>query len=118
MHALVTNVLPYQVSARIGQQQLILGPDDFAWTKQRVGSWGLFEFYRREAHRMERIAVPQERVRLKVPNAASHVITQTGRHLLVPVDRIIEVMYRTGMDMQTKYKETSLGGLAVGVVEC
>jgi penicillin-binding protein 1A len=35
MHALVTNVLPYQVSARIGQQQVILGPDDFAWTKQR-----------------------------------------------------------------------------------
>ena len=35
VHALVTNVLPYQVSARIGQQQVILGPDDFAWTKQR-----------------------------------------------------------------------------------
>ena len=33
-HALVTNVLPYQVSARIGQQQLVLGPDDWAWTKQ------------------------------------------------------------------------------------
>ena len=35
MHALVTNVLPYQVTARIGQQQIILGPDDFAWTTQR-----------------------------------------------------------------------------------
>ena len=35
VHALVTNVLPYQVTARIGQQQVILGPDDFAWTKQR-----------------------------------------------------------------------------------
>ncbi len=35
MHALVTDVLPYQVTARIGQQQVILGPDDFAWTKQR-----------------------------------------------------------------------------------
>jgi penicillin-binding protein 1A len=34
-HALVTNVLPYQVSARIGQAQLVLGPDDWAWTKQR-----------------------------------------------------------------------------------
>ncbi len=33
MHALVTNVLPYQVSARIGQEQLVLGPDDWAWTK-------------------------------------------------------------------------------------
>src|SRR5271168_2284581 len=36
MHALVTSVLPYQVTARIGQLQLILGPDDFAWTGQRV----------------------------------------------------------------------------------
>jgi penicillin-binding protein 1A len=35
MHALVTNVLPYQVIARIGQQQVVLGPDDFAWTGQR-----------------------------------------------------------------------------------
>ena len=35
IHALVTNVLPYQVTARIGQQQLLLGPDDFAWTGQR-----------------------------------------------------------------------------------
>jgi L-serine dehydratase len=31
---------------------------------------------------------------------------------------VIEVMYRTGLDMQSKYKETSLGGLAVSVVEC
>ena len=35
VHALVTNVLPYQVTARVGQQQLLLGPDDFAWTGQR-----------------------------------------------------------------------------------
>jgi penicillin-binding protein 1A len=35
VHALVTNVLPYQVTARIGEQQVILGPDDFAWTGQR-----------------------------------------------------------------------------------
>jgi len=36
----------------------------------------------------------------------------------VSLDVVINVMYRTGLDMQTKYKETSLGGLAVGVVEC
>jgi penicillin-binding protein 1A len=35
VHALVTNVLPYQVTARLGEQQVILGPDDFAWTGQR-----------------------------------------------------------------------------------
>lgn len=32
IHALVINVLPYQVTARIGQQQLVLTPDDWAWT--------------------------------------------------------------------------------------
>jgi L-serine dehydratase len=36
----------------------------------------------------------------------------------VSLDQVIEVMYRTGLDMQAKYKETSLGGLAVSVVEC
>ena len=30
----------------------------------------------------------------------------------------IKTMRETGVDMQTKYKETSLGGLAVNVVEC
>jgi penicillin-binding protein 1A len=32
IHALVTGVLPYQVTARIGERQLILTPDDWAWT--------------------------------------------------------------------------------------
>jgi penicillin-binding protein 1A len=32
MHALVTNVLPYQVTARIGQRQLLLTAGDWAWT--------------------------------------------------------------------------------------
>jgi L-serine dehydratase len=36
----------------------------------------------------------------------------------VSLDQVIAVMYQTGLDMQTKYKETSLGGLAVSVVEC
>jgi L-serine dehydratase len=36
----------------------------------------------------------------------------------VSLDQVIAVMYQTGLDMQTKYKETSLGGLAVNVVEC
>jgi L-serine dehydratase len=36
----------------------------------------------------------------------------------VSLDQVIDVMYRTGLDMQSKYKETSLGGLAVSVVEC
>ena len=32
IHALVMNILPYQVTARIGKQQLILNPSDWAWT--------------------------------------------------------------------------------------
>jgi L-serine dehydratase len=36
----------------------------------------------------------------------------------VSLDQVIAVMYQTGLDMQSKYKETSLGGLAVNVVEC
>ncbi len=32
LHALVMNVLPYQVTARIGDQQLILTPEDWEWT--------------------------------------------------------------------------------------
>ncbi|TIX35280.1 MAG: hypothetical protein E5V34_03420, partial [Mesorhizobium sp.] len=30
----------------------------------------------------------------------------------------IETMRQTGLDMNDKYKETSLGGLAVNIVEC
>ena len=32
MHALVMGVLPYQVTARIGQQQVMLTAEDWAWT--------------------------------------------------------------------------------------
>ncbi|HTW44011.1 MAG TPA: PBP1A family penicillin-binding protein [Acidobacteriaceae bacterium] len=32
IHALVMNVLPYQVAARIGSKQLVLNPPDWAWT--------------------------------------------------------------------------------------
>ena len=40
-----------------------------------------------------------------------------GRHV-VSLDTVIETMRQTGVDMSSKYKETSLGGLAVNVVEC
>ena len=55
---------------------------------------------------------------LKAINAARlAVLHGDGRHR-VPLDRVIETMRQTGVDMQTKYKETSLGGRAVNVVEC
>jgi L-serine dehydratase len=36
----------------------------------------------------------------------------------VPLDACIETMRQTGEDMSEKYKETSLGGLAVNVPNC
>lgn len=37
VHALVMGVLPYQVTARIGDQQLVLTPEDWAWTGFKTG---------------------------------------------------------------------------------
>ena len=36
----------------------------------------------------------------------------------VLLDQVIKTMYQTGLDMETRYKETSLGGLALNVIEC
>jgi L-serine dehydratase len=36
----------------------------------------------------------------------------------VSLDQVIRTMYQTGLDMQTRYKETALGGLALNVIEC
>jgi hypothetical protein len=36
----------------------------------------------------------------------------------VSLDQVIKTMYETGRDMQSRYKETSLGGLALNVIEC
>ncbi|MFN7733116.1 MAG: L-serine ammonia-lyase [Pirellula sp.] len=54
----------------------------------------------------------------KAINAARlAVLYGDGTHF-VSLDRVIETMRQTGVDMQAKYKETSLGGLAVNVVDC
>lgn len=54
---------------------------------------------------------------VKAVTAASLAIKGDGSHF-VPLDAAIETMRQTGRDMSEKYKETSLGGLAVNVVEC
>ena len=54
---------------------------------------------------------------VKAVTAASLAVKGDGVHF-VPLDAAIETMRQTGMDMSEKYKETSLGGLAVNVVEC
>jgi L-serine dehydratase len=54
---------------------------------------------------------------VKAINAASLALRGDGTHR-VALDAVIKTMYETGRDMMTKYKETSLGGLAVNVVDC
>jgi L-serine dehydratase len=49
--------------------------------------------------------------------AASLALRGDGVHH-VSLDQVIETMRQTGIDMQSKYKETSQGGLAVNVTEC
>jgi L-serine dehydratase len=54
---------------------------------------------------------------VKAINAARLARRGDGTHR-VSLDTAIRTMRETGRDMSTKYKETSLGGLAVTVVEC
>ncbi|MBT8454664.1 MAG: L-serine ammonia-lyase [Rhodobacteraceae bacterium] len=54
---------------------------------------------------------------IKAVSAASLSLRGDGTHL-VPLDACIETMRQTGEDMSHKYKETSLGGLAVNIPNC
>ncbi len=54
---------------------------------------------------------------IKAVNAARIALMGDGSHL-VSLDQVIQTMKQTGKDMNTIYKETSLGGLAVNVPEC
>jgi L-serine dehydratase len=50
-------------------------------------------------------------------HAARLALLGNGQHR-VSLDQVIRTMRQTGADMHTKYKETSLGGLAVSIVAC
>lgn len=54
---------------------------------------------------------------IKAINACRIALRESGEHK-VSRDQVIETMYRTGLDMQSRYKETSLGSLALNVIEC
>jgi len=54
---------------------------------------------------------------VKAVNAARLAMNDPGTHK-ISLDQVIETMYRTGMDMQSRYKETSLAGLALNIIEC
>jgi L-serine dehydratase len=48
---------------------------------------------------------------------AFRMATQEGGGHKVSLDQVIRTMYQTGLDMQSRYKETALAGLAVNVKE-
>jgi L-serine dehydratase len=54
---------------------------------------------------------------VKAVNAARLAMQETGGHK-VSLDQVIKTMHETGKDMQVRYKQTSLGGLALSVIEC
>lgn len=54
---------------------------------------------------------------VKAVNAA-RLALHAPAQMKVSLDQVIETMRQTGLDMSSKYKETSQGGLAVNVVEC
>jgi L-serine dehydratase len=54
---------------------------------------------------------------IKAVAAASLAMKGDGTHR-VSLDQCIETMRQTGRDMDHKYRETSLGGLAVNVPAC
>ncbi|MCV5942835.1 L-serine ammonia-lyase, iron-sulfur-dependent, subunit alpha, partial [Escherichia coli] len=45
-------------------------------------------------------------------NASRMALKRTSK-CLISLDKVIETMYQTGKDMNKKYRETSLGGLAI-----
>ena len=54
---------------------------------------------------------------VKAVNASRMALIGDGQHH-ISLDKVIKTMKQTGMDMQSIYKETSMGGLAVNITEC
>ncbi len=54
---------------------------------------------------------------IKAYTAASLALRGDGRHFM-SLDNCVAAMKQTGLEMSVKYKETSLGGLAVSITEC
>ncbi|WP_027137501.1 L-serine ammonia-lyase [Gaetbulibacter saemankumensis] len=57
---------------------------------------------------------------IKAINAAELALETNPENVKVPLDKVVSTMWETAKDMNSKYKETSEGGLAVGVnlVDC
>jgi L-serine dehydratase len=53
----------------------------------------------------------------KAVQASRIALHESGEHK-VSLDQVIQTMYLTGLDMQSRYKETSLAGLALNRIQC
>ncbi|GLB52264.1 L-serine ammonia-lyase [Neptunitalea chrysea] len=53
---------------------------------------------------------------IKAINAAEMAVDTNPENVKVPLDKVVNTMWETAKDMNTKYKETSEGGLAVAVL--
>ncbi len=54
---------------------------------------------------------------VKAVHASRIALNELESHK-VSLDQVIRTMYLTGLDMQSRYKETSLAGLALNIIEC
>ncbi|SEP65388.1 L-serine ammonia-lyase [Flavobacterium urocaniciphilum] len=52
---------------------------------------------------------------IKAINAAELALETDAKNAKVPLDKVVATMWETAKDMNSKYKETSEGGLAIGV---
>ncbi|WP_111307226.1 L-serine ammonia-lyase [Confluentibacter sediminis] len=52
---------------------------------------------------------------IKAINAAELALETNPKNVKVPLDKVVNTMWETAKDMNSKYKETSKGGLAIGV---
>lgn len=52
---------------------------------------------------------------IKAINAAEMALDTNPKNVKVPLDKVVATMWETAKDMNKKYKETSKGGLAIGV---
>jgi L-serine dehydratase len=54
---------------------------------------------------------------VKAVHACRIALNESEAHK-VSLDQVIKTMYLTGLDMPSRYKETSLAGLALNIIEC
>lgn len=52
---------------------------------------------------------------IKAINAAELALETDAKNVKVPLDKVIDTMWKTAQDMHSNYKETSEGGLAIAV---